>query len=144
MKKVFYVSLILCISLFLTACGVPEEEYRAVATELAELKNDLVNLQKENVSLKKRIQELEEQNKKLEMRAQSQAKKVTETKKPASVVTKPVSKPKVSKVSRTYKVKPGDTLFRISKNLGVSVDSIKKKNNLKDNQIKVGQVLSIP
>ncbi|WP_417443635.1 glucosaminidase domain-containing protein [Joostella sp.] len=41
----------------------------------------------------------------------------------------------------TYKVKKGDTLYSISKRYNVSVDAIKRKNGLRDNNIKIGQIL---
>lgn len=40
-------------------------------------------------------------------------------------------------------VKPGETLFRISTQYGVSVDQIKKLNGMTNNAIKVGQKLKI-
>lgn len=45
--------------------------------------------------------------------------------------------------SSTYTVKSGDTLYSIAKKFNISVDSIKSKNNLKNNSISVGQVLNI-
>lgn len=44
----------------------------------------------------------------------------------------------------TYNVKSGDTLYAISKTFGVSVDDIKKANNLTNNLLSVGQKLNIP
>ncbi|MCX8081789.1 MAG: LysM peptidoglycan-binding domain-containing protein [bacterium] len=43
----------------------------------------------------------------------------------------------------SYTVKKGDTLERISKKYGVSVKKIKKTNNLKSSNIKIGQNLKI-
>ncbi|GAB6065405.1 LysM peptidoglycan-binding domain-containing protein [Aquifex pyrophilus] len=43
-----------------------------------------------------------------------------------------------------YRVKRGDTLIEIAKKFGVSVNEIKKANNLKGNVIRVGQKLKIP
>ncbi len=43
-----------------------------------------------------------------------------------------------------YKVKKGDTLYRISKRFNVSINSIMKLNGLNSYNIKVGQVLKIP
>ncbi|MFT6191647.1 MAG: flagellum-specific peptidoglycan hydrolase FlgJ [Polaribacter sp.] len=40
-----------------------------------------------------------------------------------------------------YQVKKGDTLYSISRKFGVSVDVLKKRNNLKDNTISIGQKL---
>lgn len=43
----------------------------------------------------------------------------------------------------TYVVRAGDNLYNIAKKYNVSVDSIKKLNNLKDNNLSIGQVLKI-
>ncbi|MCP4108620.1 MAG: LysM peptidoglycan-binding domain-containing protein [Desulfobacteraceae bacterium] len=43
----------------------------------------------------------------------------------------------------TYTVKKGDTLWRISQLFGVSVDSLKHKNGLKDDTIFPDQTLQI-
>lgn len=44
---------------------------------------------------------------------------------------------------QTYTVKKGDTLYGISNQFGVSVVDLKDLNNLKDNNLKIGQVLKI-
>lgn len=45
----------------------------------------------------------------------------------------------------TYKIKSGDTLGKISKQFGVSVDELAKYNNIKNiNYVKIGQVINIP
>jgi N-acetylmuramoyl-L-alanine amidase len=44
----------------------------------------------------------------------------------------------------THKVKKGDTLFRLSRNYGVSIVSIKNANGLRSDKILIGQVLRIP
>lgn len=43
-----------------------------------------------------------------------------------------------------YLVKPGDSLYRISKSFGVSIESIKEANGLKTHLIKPNQILLIP
>ncbi len=43
--------------------------------------------------------------------------------------------------SNTYTVVKGDSLYSISKKLGVSVDYLKNKNNLSSNLLSVGQIL---
>lgn len=45
---------------------------------------------------------------------------------------------------QTYIVQQGDTLYGISKQFGVSVDEIKRENNLSSNTITPGQTLKIP
>ena len=46
-------------------------------------------------------------------------------------------------LSDTYKVKSGDTLYSIAKKYNISVDELKELNNLKNNNITIGQVLKI-
>ena len=55
---------------------------------------------------------------------------------------KSLKKPVVKK-SKSYKVRKGDTLYSISRKFGVSVDLLKKLNNLKDNTISIGQKLLV-
>ena len=47
-------------------------------------------------------------------------------------------------VTDSYVVKAGDTLYSISKQLGVTVDELKILNNLTSNTLRVGQTLLIP
>ena len=48
------------------------------------------------------------------------------------------------KIDKTYTVIPGDTLYGISNQFGVSVTELAKINNVTANTLKVGQVLKIP
>lgn len=45
--------------------------------------------------------------------------------------------------SDAYQVSPGDTLYSISKKFNISVDELKRKNNLQDNALSVGQNLIV-
>lgn len=47
-------------------------------------------------------------------------------------------------LAQTYTVKNGDNLWEISKKFNVSIDDIKRANNLKDKKLKVGMKLEIP
>lgn len=46
-------------------------------------------------------------------------------------------------VGNTYEVQRGETLYAISKKFSISVDDLKKKNNLSDNTISIGQRLIV-
>lgn len=50
----------------------------------------------------------------------------------------------ISSQGETYIVKSGDSLWSISKKYGVSIDDIKKANNLSSNLLNIGMVLIIP
>ncbi len=50
----------------------------------------------------------------------------------------------VAKKAKTYKVRSGDTLSQIAERHGVRLHSLKRENNIKGANIRVGQVLKIP
>ena len=64
------------------------------------------------------------------------------SKKQSSKNKKKEKKKKV-KDEANYTVKKGDTLYSISKKYNISIDEIKKNNNLKNNQLSIGQKLKI-
>ena len=49
-----------------------------------------------------------------------------------------------SGTASSYTVKRGDTLYSIASRLGVSVDELKRVNNLTSNLLSVGQILKVP
>jgi flagellum-specific peptidoglycan hydrolase FlgJ len=53
------------------------------------------------------------------------------------------SKSKERFSEKTYTVVQGDTLYSISKKTNIPLDELKRKNNLKDNSIAIGQVLKL-
>jgi membrane-bound lytic murein transglycosylase D len=54
-----------------------------------------------------------------------------------------LAKSNSSSKSKVYYVQPGDTLWEISKKNNLTIDELKRKNNLKGNQIKVGMKLIV-
>jgi LysM repeat protein len=51
----------------------------------------------------------------------------------------------VEALVETYVVRPGDTLWRISRDLQVDLDTLAAANQIADvNRIRVGQVLTVP
>lgn len=58
----------------------------------------------------------------------------------------PESAPKQKDANKpqTHKVAKGDTLFGLSKRYGVSVKAIQDANNLTNNNLRIGQRLTIP
>lgn len=66
--------------------------------------------------------------------------------KPATTTAKPASSKKVAEAAKgkTHKVKSGESLSLLASRYGVSMAQLRKHNNLKSDQIQIGQVLRIP
>lgn len=54
-----------------------------------------------------------------------------------------VSKEPAFADSDLYQVSPGDTLYSISKKFNISVDDLRRKNNMQDNALSIGQNLKV-
>lgn len=68
---------------------------------------------------------------------------VTKPKNPATVIG--TAKKYVTKtVNKDYKVQKGDTLSSIAKKYGVTVEQLKKLNNITSNTLKTNQVIKVP
>ena len=61
-----------------------------------------------------------------------------------SIGQKLIVEPTSKDTETTYTVMKGDTLYGIANKFGVSVDELKKINNLTTNSLSIGQVLKIP
>ncbi len=55
-----------------------------------------------------------------------------------------ISKDPSSSLNEEYVVQPGDTLYSIAREVGISVETLKYINNLSSNVLSVGQVLIVP
>lgn len=58
-----------------------------------------------------------------------------------------INRPQASKLPQpraSHRVRPGETLWRVSKNYRVSVDQLRKLNRLNNDQLRIGQLLLIP
>lgn len=58
-------------------------------------------------------------------------------------LTEKMAEEKVILTSEMHQVIKGDTLYSISKRYNISIDDIKKKNNITDNAISIGQILKV-
>ena len=134
-----------------------QDSYSGLYQEINSLKQSLAIEKQNNVQLEKEIATLRQQM----TSNQAQIKKsldgavdkiAQETSKAVNAAVK-TSKPAATAAPAQdfssgkfykYKVQEGATLNTIAKAYKVSVDSIKKANNLKDNSISTGQTLLIP
>jgi flagellum-specific peptidoglycan hydrolase FlgJ len=73
----------------------------------------------------------------------TQPEKPTTTQPEKPTTTQPDVKPTQPSGAVTHTVVKGDTLYNISKRYGITVDELKRLNNLADNTIKIGQVLRV-
>lgn len=63
---------------------------------------------------------------------------------PISTSPKTISESKpITPNESQYQVVQGDTLYSISKRFNISIDELRKKNNIADNSISIGQILQI-
>lgn len=62
---------------------------------------------------------------------------------PEKLAPKKLAPKKIEPVIKTHTVIPGDNLYRISLKYKTTADNIKKLNNMKDNNIALGQVLKL-
>lgn len=67
-----------------------------------------------------------------------------ETEAEAEEAETPQPKPQPAAAARSHKVVKGDTLYSLARRYGVTVDDIKKANNLADSSLRIGQRLKIP
>jgi len=144
MRKMYVVFFIACLLAMLNGCGVSESDYNQLASELAAVKQELLQTQKELNTLGKELTALTEENKILKTQIDKYKLEVKRLKAAAAAKPSSAEKQTVTKKPRVYIVKPGDTLWNISRTSGVSVDALKKINNIKDASIKVGQELLLP
>lgn len=63
--------------------------------------------------------------------------------KSGAIASSTSTKTKDSYSEKTYTVVKGDTLYSISKKTNVSLEELKRKNNLKDNSLAIGQTLRL-
>lgn len=68
----------------------------------------------------------------------------TEAEAEAEEAETPQPKPQPAAAARSHKVVKGDTLYSLARRYGVTVDAIKKANNLADSSLRIGQRLKIP
>ncbi len=127
-----------------------QDSYSGISQEINSLKQSLAVEKQNNAQLEREIAALKQQIS--SDRAQMQKsldgavdKIAQETSKAVNAAVKTSkSAPPVQEKFLKYKVQDGATLNTIAKAYKVSVDSIKKANNLKDNNLSTGQTLLIP
>ena len=139
-----------------------EAKNRELTAQLQAVREQAGRIKEENDALREStaIKAKEEMNRLLDAKPKSRSKamsKVIPSSPAQSAQTEPADPlgfekpsvpveafPDMDKGSPIYhQVKPGDTLFRISRQYGVQVDQIKEWNHLRDTIIEVGQKLIV-
>lgn len=135
-----------------------QDSYSGIYQEINALKQSLAIEKQNNAQLEREIAALKQQMNSDRMQMQKSLdsavdKIAQETSKAVNAAVK-TSKSSSSPAAQTqdsssgkfykYKIQEGATLNTIAKAYKVSVDSIKKANNLKDDNIVAGQILMIP
>ncbi len=133
MRKSIIISLLAVVMVSLGGCGgVSESDYQTVLSERDTLKSELTSVRENVASLK-------EENNSLRNELVEQKKKVARLMARAASRQVEAKKAKSKETLRFYKVKPGDSLSTIARRFQTSVATLKKLNNLKNSNIRIGQ-----
>ena len=115
-----------------------EERLPEVVRQTVRLQQSVSKLQESGGSLTKRVVQLSQEMDQLKKEAAATREKIVAT-------TTVKKQPEVKAEPRYHVVARGETLYRISKNYGTSVDELRRINDIKPNQvIQAGQRLLIP
>jgi LysM repeat protein len=140
-----------------------DDETHLLQSKLANLEQKISSLEKQITELQGKVstlgpdpallqqldalsQKVEALEKQKQPAAETKAKPSTPSKPTAETKAKPSapSKPAASTEKQYHTVQKGDTLYRISKKYGISVDELRKLNNLSGNQaLRAGQKLQV-
>lgn len=123
-----------------------QEEKRSAEldSEVKRTKKELAEFEARNRELSAQVQSVREQMARLQEEAEAIRESVLLERKAMEDMRKGGIPSSVSKTGATiHVVKPGDTLFRISRRYGIEVEKLKKMNKLPDDIIEVGQKLIV-
>lgn len=118
-----------------------EARNRELSTQLQALRDQLAKAQEQAAALQEQgevLRKAKREEKGAEKGAEKSALGFGEP-----LFQKPAPSAQEGGVPVYHEVKPGETLFRLSRQYGVSVDTIKQWNRLKDDLIEVGQQLIV-
>jgi LysM repeat protein len=137
-KSTIIILFVFFMTLFAGCGGVSESKYQAVISERDSLSAQLKNLQEELSSVKK-------ENNELKSRLQNQQQELANLRDSLETAQAELEKAKAEakKAAQYYKVKPGDSLWSISNQFGITVDQLRQLNNLKGTAIQTGQQLRV-
>ncbi|HXF91146.1 MAG TPA: LysM peptidoglycan-binding domain-containing protein [Nitrospiraceae bacterium] len=125
-----------------------EAKNRELAAQVQALREQLARLQEEADAMKEAALLERKANEEMRRMAKLSSKpKKVDVPGMEAEMAESVVKPDASQLSKTtpiyHQVKPGETLFRLSRKYGVSVDKVKEWNKLPDDIIEVGQRLIV-
>lgn len=126
-----------------------QDENANLEVKITELQQQVKDLQAKNKEMAQEIQQLKRQSAAESEAREAQLREISNQIKKLAAL--PVSVPSHTAVSKDdqskyeiYVVQKGATLSAIAKAYHVSVQSIKRANNMKDDNLRIGQKLKIP
>ena len=126
-----------------------QDENANLEMKVSEMQRQIKDLQSRNKEMEQELQRLKRQTAAEAEAREAQMRELSkQIKKLASLPPPtPVSNPKEKAPNQEYEifeVPKGATLSAIAKAYNVSIQSIKRANNMKDNNLRIGQKLKIP
>lgn len=120
--------------------GTNTREIENLRSEIAALRAENENLRKAQAEMRRQV--VDEISKKMAALVSKTGARTSPA--PAKPLNEKPPRPSVPQTGYEHVVAEGQSLWVIAQNYGVTVDSIRKANSLKNNNLKVGQKLFIP
>lgn len=127
-----------------TALSSSDNRQKALEKNLEKLVSDLKQFKKHANESSTTISQLQKSLQKQDELIQLQAQQIKDLESAMRHLASAMQPSKAAEQATAYRVKAGDTLEKIAKEHGTSVEALKAKNNLRSNTIFTGQKLQIP
>jgi LysM repeat protein len=140
--KVALPILLMGFCVLVSGCGVDDSEYQKAISERIAFEEKLTKAKEENASLKEEIVSLQFEKESLSRDIEKLKFELSRCDNKTGTGSS-ARKPDSSSGDRFYVVQQGDTLWSISRRTGVSLNTLRKLNNIQGSTLSIGQKLRL-